>query len=330
MLPIRSVIVLLWTVLLTAICGCGQREDPATKTYELTFGHLANEQNTWHQAALKFAQLCEQKSGGRLRVKVYPNEQLGKEMDMITGIQAGTVDMTLTGESMQNWVDQAVFCAVPYLIRDDDHLDKVAGGPIGQAIEDQLRTKAGVRPIAYFARSARNLTSNRPIKHPDDLKGMILRLSNDPMAIAVWQALGAKPTPMAFSEVFTALQQGTVEGQENPFALIDSAAFYEVQKYCNLTEHTISWIYVVIGEERFASLPEDLQQVILEAGREMQAYERELFIAERDRLAKLLQEKGMTFVEVDKEAFKQKARQAVLKKLKPELHEMYKEIQAVK
>jgi tripartite ATP-independent transporter DctP family solute receptor len=329
MLPTRSAVTLVWTILIAAICGCGRGGDPATKTYELTFGHLANEQTTWHQAALKFAELCEQKSAGRLQVKVYPNEQLGKEMDMITGIQAGTVDMTLTGESMQNWVDQAVFCAVPYLIRDDDHLDKVAGGPIGRAIEDQLRTGAGVRAIAYFARSARNLTSNRPIKHPDDLKGMILRLPNDPMAIAVWEALGAKPTPMAFSEVFTALQQGTVEGQENPFALIDSAAFYEVQKYCNLTEHTISWIYVVVGEAQFASLPEDLQQVVLEAGREMQAYERELFIAERDRLAKRLREKGMTFVEVDKEAFKRAAQQAVLDELKPDLHEMYKAIQAV-
>lgn len=323
----KSLLILCFTFLI--LSGCSGNVDPATEVHTLSFGHLANDQHSWHKAAEKFKELCEERSKGRLKVKLFPNEQLGNEIDVVTQIQTGTVEMTITGESMQRWVDSAVFCAVPYLIRDNEHLKKVAEGEIGKGIENDLINETGLRPIAYFVRSPRNLTTNRPIKHPDDLKGMILRVPNDPMSPAVWSALGAKPTPMAFSEVFTGLQQGTVEGQENPYALIYSAAFYEVQKYLNLTEHTISWIYVVIGEKKFQSLPEDLQKIVLDAGKEIQTYERELFITERDRLAKVLQDKGMTFVEVDKPAFRAIAEKAVEKTLKPELIETYKKIQTI-
>ncbi len=298
--------------------------------YTLKFGHLANEENVWHKAAIKFAEVVGEKSGGRIEVKVYPNEQLGKEMELIDGIQMGTVDMTITGESMQNWAPKAGLMGAPYAIRDMDHLNKIAGGDIGSEIEQEITAKIGLRPVGWFARGPRNLTSNRPIKHPDDLKGMILRVPNVPLFVAVWQALGAKPTPMAFSEVFTSMQQGTIEGQENPYALIKSANFYEVQKYCNLTEHVISWIYVVLGEKKFQSLPEDLQKVVLEAGQEMQAYERELFLAAEQGLAKELQDLGMTFVEVDKAAFQKKAEEAVFQALTPDQKDLYMRMQAVK
>ncbi len=298
--------------------------------YTLKFGHLGNEENVWHKAALKFAELAAEKSGGRIEVKVYPNEQLGKEMELIDGIQMGTVDMTITGESMQNWAPKAGLMGAPYAIRDLDHLNKIAGGEIGKEIEQEIIDKIGLRPVGWFARGPRNLTTNRPIKHPDDLNGMILRVPNVPLFVSVWEALGAKPTPMAFSEVFTSLQQGTIGGQENPYALIKSANFYEVQKYCNLTEHVISWIYVVLGDKKFQSLPEDLQKVVIEAGQEMQAYERELFLEAEQGLAQELQDLGMTFVEVDKEAFQSKATEAVLNALTPEQKDLYLRMQEVK
>jgi len=297
--------------------------------YTLKFGHLANEENGWHKAALKFAEVVAEKSGGRIEVKVYPNEQLGKEMELIDGIQMGTVDMTITGESMQNWAPKAGLMGAPYAIRDLDHLNKIAGGEIGKEIEQEIIEKIGLRPVGWFARGPRNLTSNRPITTPDDLNGMILRVPNVPLFVAVWEALGAKPTPMAFSEVFTSLQQGTIDGQENPLALIKSANFYEVQKYCNLTEHVVSWIYVVLGEKKFQSMPEDLQKIVLEAGQEMQAYERQLFLEDEQKLATELQDLGMTFVEVDKAAFQAKATEAVLNALTPEQKDLYMRMQAV-
>jgi tripartite ATP-independent transporter DctP family solute receptor len=275
---------------------------------------------------LKLAEFVKDRSAGRLEIKVYPNEQLGKELDMINGMRGGTVDMTITGESLQNWTSLAGLCAVPYAIRDSNHLAHVAGGPIGQDIEQQILEKVGIRPIAWFERGARNLTSNRPIREPNDLQGVILRVPNVPLFIKTWVRLGAKPTPMAFSEVFTALQQGTIQAQENPLALIYSAGFYEVQKYCNLTEHVIGWIYVTVGEKQFQALPADLQTILLEAARDMQAFHREHFAQTQRELAEALQATGMIFVKADKEAFKQRAEDAVLSALTEEQQALYKRI----
>jgi len=167
------------------------------------------------------------------------------------------------------------------------------------------------------------------VKKPEDLNGLRLRVPNVPLFVATWESLGAKPTPMAFSEVFTSLQQGIIDGQENPYDLIKSASFFEVQKFVNKTEHVRGWIYLVIGEDKFQSMPEDIRKAVLEAGKEAQVYERQLFRAEQDQLIKDLQDKGMTFVEVDKEAFMKKAEPAVLSFLSPELQEMYKKIVAI-
>ena len=303
--------------------GQGETDDIV---YTLRFGHLANEENPWHLAALRFEEVVEERSEGRVQVEVFPSEQLGNELDNITGIQAGTVHMTITGESLQNWAPLAALLAVPYALRDLEHLDTVAQGPIGDRIERQIIENVGLRPIAYFARGPRNLTSNRPIVTPDDLDGMVLRVPNVPLFVEVWRTLGANPTPMSFSEVFTGLQQRVIEGQENPYSLIRSASFFEVQDYVNLTEHVRGYIYVVIGEEVFQSMPEDLQQIILEAGEEMQRFEREIFIAEESRLEQELQDLGMTFVEVDKQAFQVRAEEGVRRGLDDEQFELYQEI----
>ena len=296
----------------------------------LKFGHLADEKNTWHLGALKFKELVEKNSGGRIEVKIYPNEQLGKEKDLVTSIQTGTADMGIFGETLTTFgADKTIFMATPYLLRDAAHLHKVAGGEMGKEIEAQVLEKAKLRVLGYMERGPRELTSSRAVKTPDDLKGMKIRLPNVPIFLAAWEALGAKPIPMAFSEVFTSLQQGTIEGQENPYALIASAHFYEVQKFLNKTSHVRGWIYVCIGEKRFASLPDDLKKVVLDAGKEMQAYENKLFLEEEGKLEKLLKEK-MTFVDVDQAAFANIASEAVLKNLSDSQKEMYKKIQAVK
>lgn len=293
----------------------------------LRFGHQANESDIWHKSSLKFKELVEELSEGQIEVRIYPAEQLGKERDMIRSIKAGIVDMTTTGESMQNWSNITAFCAVPYLIKNSDHLKKVVDGPVGKQISTAMINDIGLRPVAYYERGARNLTSNRPILTPDDLKGIIIRVPNVPIFVNTWNELGAKPTPMTFSEVFTALQQGTVEAQENPFALINSAGFYEVQKYVNLTEHVIGWVYVVIGENKFQSLSDDLQEVIVKAGQLTQQYHQQLFKAEELFLREELEKKGMIIQNVDKAAFQVKASRAVKESLPKELIKVYEEIE---
>lgn len=311
--------------------SCAEKSSQEKAEYVLRFGHLANEQNIWHKAALKFAEEVRQRSQGRMIVKVYPNEQLGKEMDMITGILAEVMDIMITAESLENWsLPYAILCATPYAIRDSDHLHMVAGGAIGKEMAQHIIDVAGLKPIAYFERGARNLTSNIPIRHPDDLKGLIIRVPNVSLFVSTWSVLGAKPTPMAFSEVFTALQQSTIHGQENPFALIRNAGLYEVQKYVNLTEHVKGWAYVVMGNKQFEKLPEDLQQVIVESAKIMQEYEHSLFLEQEALDVQFLKDKGMEFIEVDKEAFENLARKAVRESFTKEQIELYERIQQVR
>lgn len=285
----------------------------------LKLGHLANEENSWHLASVKFAEELAALTEGRIAVEVFPNESLGKEIDLINGMQLGTVDMTITGESLQNWAPMAALLAVPYAYNSIEHMDEVASGEIGEQIEAQIIEKAQIRPIAYFARGARNLTSNRPITTPAELDGLKMRVPNVPLFVDVWSALGASPGPMAFSEVFTSLQNGTIEAQENPLALIRSASFHEVQSHVNLTEHVRSWIYLTIAEATWAKLSEADQAAVMEAAARAQAHERDLFNESLAADRAFLEEKGMTFVEVDGPAFQAAAKDAVLANVNDEI-----------
>ncbi|TQS73355.1 TRAP transporter substrate-binding protein [Rhodobacteraceae bacterium] len=278
----------------------------------LKLGHPANEDNIWHKASEKFAEELENLTDGRVEVEIYPNETLGKEMDVINGMQLGTADMTITGESLQNYAPMAALLAVPYAYKSLEDMDAVAGGELGQEIEQQIIDKVGIRPIAYFARGPRELTSNRPITSPDELNGLKMRVPNVPLFLNTWKALGANPTPMAFSEVFTSLQNGTIEAQENPLALIKTANFNEVQGYVNLTDHVRSWIYLTISEMKWQQLSEEDQTAVMEAASRAQAWEREAFLEDEAQLTQQLQGAGMEFVEVDNAAFAEAARKAVL------------------
>ena len=285
----------------------------------LKLGHLANEQNPWHKASVKFGQELSRLTDGRIAVEVYPNESLGKEIDLINGMQLGTVDMTITGESLQNWAPKAALLAVPYAYKSIEHMDEVAMGPIGDDIKAQIIEKVQIRPIAHFARGPRNLTSNRPIRSPDDLNGLKMRVPNVPLFVDTWKALGANPGPMAFSEVFTGLQNGTIESQENPLALIRSASFNEVQSHVNMTEHVRSWIYLTIAESTWNKLSAVDQEAVIQAASLAQAYERGLFEASIDADRAYLEANGMTFVEVDGAAFQAKAKDAVLMNVNDEI-----------
>ncbi len=321
----KGIVIHLYAAALILLAGSCQKPAESPE-YVLKFGHQANEQDVWHRSAMYFARQLDSISGGRIEVRVYPSEQLGGELDMIRSLRAGVSEITITAESMQNWAPITAFLAIPYLIRDSDHLRMVVEGDIGREITREMTGTIGLRPLAYFERGPRHLTSNRPVHSPADLDGMVLRVPNVPLFVRVWQALGAKPTPMTFSEVFTALQQGTVEAQENPFALIYSAGFFEVQRYLNLTGHVTGWTYVVIGEKKFRALPADLQAMILEAGEAMQAYHRREFRKQEEFLRTQLEDRGMTFIEPDIEAFRQMAGAAVLDIIPREYRQLYQRI----
>ncbi len=309
--------------LIGPLAGC----KPDTKEPEFLFraSLLVGEDHTWYQAVAFFAEILEERSDGRLKLQVYPSEQLAKEIEAIRLIRAGVIDMTLTGSTLSNWKEVMAFCELPFLLKDSTEMKVLINGPVGKRMEEAM-LQIGLRPLGYFQRGERHLTSNRPIKHPDDLDGLIIRVPNVPTFVTAWSTLGAKPTPMSFSEVFTSLQQGTIEAQENPFAMIKNAGFAEVQQYINLTSHVVSWTYPVIGEKQFQKLPDDLKKILLDASRDMQTYEHQLFIENEKSVQDELKAKGMEFIEVDKEAFIQKCEPGIYESLSPPMKEVYNQI----
>ncbi|SFA84502.1 tripartite ATP-independent transporter solute receptor, DctP family [Lentibacillus halodurans] len=298
--------------------------DGETITWKL--GHLSNEDHQWHKTAEKFAELVSEKTDGKLEIEIYPNEELGSETDILNGIEAGTVDMTISGETMQNWAPEAALMATPYAFENEEHVKSVVEGEIGTEIENAIKEKVGVTPLYYHLRAPRNLTSNDPIKTPADLEGFKMRVPNVPLFMDAWSEAGASPQVMAFSEVFTGLQQSVINGQENPVDLIHSASLYEVQDYVNRTEHVRSWIYVVVGNEQLNSLSEDMQAAVKEAAKEAQAFGMDLYETETAEYEQMLKDEGMEFVEVDQDTFAEAMKPAVENSLSEEQLELYERI----
>ena len=319
-----KILFLYYTLLLVLFYSCKQKAEEPEFLFRTAL--LVNEDHTWYKAFDYFKQILAERSNGRIEVQLYPSEQLAKEIEAIRLIQAEVIDMTTTGSTLTNWFEVAAFCEMPYLVKDTADMNRYINGSLGKLIETEMISKAGLRALGQFQRGPRHLTSNRPIKHPDDLKGMIIRVPNVPSFVTTWSALGAKPTPMAFSEVFTSLQQGTIHAQENPFAMINNAGFAEVQKYVNLTGHVMSWVYPVVGEKQFQKLPPDLQEIFIQAGKDMQQYEHRLFLENEKNVVDELKAKGMEMIEVDKEAFAKKCEQAIYESLSPEMKKIYLEL----
>lgn len=304
--------------------GCVRQNKNQAFTFKL--GHVANTEHTWHKAFIYFRDIVYEKSQGKIIIEVFPNEQLGKEVELIRSIKTGIADMTITAGTLQNWTEIVAFSDMPFVFRDSVHMKKLAEGPLGKKMEKRILEETGIRCLTYFQRGPRHLTSNRPVRKPGDLNGLIVRVPSVPTYTAAWSALGANPTPMALSEVFTSLQQGTIEGQENPLAMISSTNLFEVQDYVNLTAHVISWGYVVIGEEQFQEMPQDLQLIFMEAIKDMQEFEHQLFLENEAKLREYLESKGMEFIEVDQLSFRQRGAEAVYESLSEEMRVFYRQI----
>jgi tripartite ATP-independent transporter DctP family solute receptor len=324
----RTKQLLLASLLLLSLLACTSKTANKPE-YLFKASMLVKENHTWYKAFMYFGELLEKRSGGRMKLEVYPSEQLAKELEAVRLIRAGVIDMTISAGSLTNFAEILTFSDMPFLLRDTIAMHKLINSAIGKQIEREMIQKIGLRPLGYFQRGERHLTSNRPIKHPDDLNELIIRVPNAPSYVVAWKALGAKPTPMAFSEVFSSLQQGTIEAQENPFAMIKNAGFSEVQKYLNLTGHLITWGYPLVGEKQFQSLPQDLKTIFLESAKDMQAYEHQLFLQNESKVQEQLKQAGMIFVEVDKTAFMENGEKAVYESLSPSMQKIYKSIKKI-
>ncbi|WP_342528229.1 TRAP transporter substrate-binding protein [Chryseomicrobium sp. FSL W7-1435] len=324
----RWVSVLAASALFLGACGSDSSSQGEEGVESVTWklGHLADENHIWHKTAEEFASLVEEKTDGSITINIYPSNSLGGETDTINAISAGTADMVISGETLQNWAPKAALMATPYAFRDLEHVQAVVEGEIGQEISDEINEKAGLTPLYYHTRAPRNLTSTEKIETPADLAGFSMRVPNVPLFLSAWEAAGAKPQVMDFNEVFTGIQQGVINGQENPVDLIQSGALYEVQNFVNRTEHVYSWIYVLVGNAQWEAISDEQRAAVEEAAAEAQAFGEALYTEEISKIEAALEEEGMEFVDVDQDAFRDAMVPAVESFLSEEQLDLYNRI----
>jgi tripartite ATP-independent transporter DctP family solute receptor len=248
----------------------------------------------------------EERTDGRIKFKLYPDGQLGKgERELLEALQQGSIDIYIgsTGP-LGGFVPSVQMLDIPFLFRDYNHVDKVLDGPIGQGLILDV-DKVQMKGLAFWENGFRNLTNSKKIiRTPADAKGLKIRTMENPVHIQAWKAVGVIPTPMAWSEVFGALQQGVIDGQENPIAVILQNKVYEVQKYLSLTQHVYSPAMLIMSAKRWSEIPPQDQQIILQAAKEGAIYERKINRDNEEQMITELASKGMIITrDIDKAAW---------------------------
>jgi tripartite ATP-independent transporter DctP family solute receptor len=251
-----------------------------------------------------FAKEVEKATNGRIKVQNFYSAALGSERESIEAVQLGTQELTFTSTGpVPNFVPETRILDIPFLFRDKAHARAVLDGPIGQDLLKTFEAK-GMKALAWGENGVRHMTnSKRAVNTPDDLKGLKMRTMENPVHVAAYKGFGIITTPMAFAEVFTALQQGTVDGQENPLSVIMAAKFDQVQKHLSLTGHVYSPCVMLMNKAAFDKLSAADKQVFLDAAKVAVKANRARVDEDDAKGVADLRSKGMQVVEVDKSKF---------------------------
>ncbi len=271
---------------------------------EIKLAHVVNEKDSFHLAAEKFKALTEKYTNGEVTVTIFPNAQLGDERTLLERMKMGIVDAgIITNGPIINFVPRFGAIDLPFLFRSPEHAYKVLDGPIGQSLFADLE-KQGWKGLAWAERGFRNLTnSKRPVNSPEDVKGLKIRVMQNPVYVDSFKALGANAVPMAWTEALTALQQGTVDGQENPLNVIVAFKLNESQKYMAITRHAYAPAPILMSMVTWKKLTPAQQKAVVKAAQEAAVYERAFNNASEKLWVKELEGKGMKVTTPDLKPF---------------------------
>jgi len=277
---------------------------PATAApLELKFGHVGAPGSLFAVSADEFAKRANAKLGNKAKVVVFGSSQLGKDKELLQKLKLGTVDLALPSTVMSSESDVFGLFEMPYLVKDRAHMMRIEKDIFWKKLEPTVEAK-GLKVLGVWENGFRQITNNKhPIKTPADLKGIKLRTPKGEWRVKMFKAYGANPSPMALSEVFTALQTGVMDGQENPLVQIYSQKFQEVQKYLSLSDHVYTPAYVTVGTKRWNSLPADVRKVLEETAKEVQGYVYAQAKKFDDELVGKIKAAGVKVNEVDKASF---------------------------
>jgi tripartite ATP-independent transporter DctP family solute receptor len=274
------------------------------QTVQLKLGHGAALDNPRHIASLKFADLVKAKTNGRLEVAVSPSAQLGTDPAMITALRTGALDITANSQgAVSSTVPEYNAFGMPFLFADVGAAFKVMDGPVGKELAAKTEEK-GMIVLGYWDNGIRQMTnSKRPLNNPADLNGLKMRTPPDAVTMDIMKAVGATPQQIAFSELYVALQQGVVDGQENPLANIFSAKLYEVNKYISMTGHKYEMSPFLMSKRTWEKLSAADQKSVMDSALEATTLQRKLSMEADQKLVAELKAKGAIFNNANKAAF---------------------------
>ena len=272
--------------------------------YSMIAGTTTPDAHPYNLGLVKMGELINEKTNGAVKLDVFGNSQLGGERDLIEGLQLGSVQVTCVSTApLSGFTDMFLVFDLPFIFETTEQARAVMDSEVGEQILHSV-DEQGLVGLAWFENGFRNVTNNvKPVTVPDDLKGIKIRTMENPIHMAAFKVMGADPTPMAMGDVFTALQQGTIDAEENPVPIVETNKFYEVQKYISMTGHLFSPAPVFIGKDYFESLPAEYQDAIKEAADEATPYQREQIDEQNVSGLESLKSNGMEANEVEKAPF---------------------------
>ncbi|MBA4493062.1 TRAP transporter substrate-binding protein [Paenactinomyces guangxiensis] len=266
----------------------------------------------------KFKPMVEEKTHGKYKVEIYPANALGDEEQFSSGVRIGSIQMAITGMGLQIANPKIGVVEWPYLFDNYEQANRILHGEVGEEIGDAFR-ELGAEPLAWTANGFRVVSANRKIDSMEDFKGFRLRMGNIPIFISTGKALGANVQPLALSEVFTALEQGVIDGQENPYVTLKESGFYEVQSHVTETRHMFSPNVYLMNKKFYDGLDKETQKIIREAARESAQYEWKLLQESEEKVKKELEKEGIEIIVPD-----EKFRSELEKSVEPVYEELYK------
>ena len=286
-----------------ALAAAGYVPLASAQEATIKLGHVGEPGSLFQKSADEFAKRANAKLAGKAKVVTYGSSQLGGDKEMIQKLKLGTIDMALPSTVMSSEVDLFGMFDLPYIVKDRAHMGRIEKEIFWPKLEPAAEKK-NLKVLAVWENGYRHITNNkRPIKLPDDLKGIKLRVPEGKWRVKMFEAYGANPSPMKFSELFTALQTGVMDGEENPLTQIYSAKLQEVQKYLSMSGHVYTPAYLTVGTRKWATLPADVRKVLEDTAKETQAFVYERAAKDETELLGKLKQAGMQVNEVDKDAF---------------------------
>ena len=312
---------------LLILSSCGQKADkssssPPTSPQKiiLKVAQNSNVNHPYQKGLEKFKEVLEKESGGQIEVQIFPNGQLGNEEQEAVGVKFGILDATIVSSgNLAPFVPEIDLFNLPFIFRDLDHFYRVLDGPVGQWMGRIIEKRLDCIFLGYCSFGIRNTwNSKKPVHTPDDLKGLKIRVMSSPILLSAFDTLGAQATTMSWNELYSALQQGVLDGAECSMSDLYLEKFYEVTKYVSLTQHLIGAAVMIFSQKRYETLPPPWQTAVLKAGHEAVLTARQAEEEMSNQAFQELKKRGLQFFEVDTQQFRAKA-VSIYKKYAPKL-----------